>query len=227
MKRKIANSMRRNNIIVTSLFLLLIFFSMSSYGQVKFGLGASATYNHNNHFLVGMPYTNNSYYPDFSTGIQGIMLIGEKVRIRLGVDYSNLNFERVYNFVNNDNPARLDRSQLWVSSLSLIPKVDYKILKAGKFDMYVSGGGTFEFLLGDFEKTVLANNAVSSSRYIKNDFTKTLMGVNGSLLFKYNFSENIGMTLSPGYTYFFDKYYSKNIDNLQRIGVSIGCEWKF
>jgi hypothetical protein len=212
--------------------LLVIFFLMftiAGFSQSKFSFGVSGGYDHSFNFLTGLPITNSDLYPDFNIGVDGILNLGEKIRIRGELGYENLNFTHKYNSTSTSS-TRIDKSVLSISNLDFIPRVDYKLLSSGKFDLFASAGFKFEFALGSFERTTLANGDKSEFKYMSNilgDYTKVQAGAVGGFIVKYNVSQYFGVTLAPDYTYFFDKFQTRNDNNMQRVGVNLGVEWKF
>jgi hypothetical protein len=216
-------SNKRNKIL---LVIFLLMFSMAGFSQSNFSLGVSGGYDRSFNFLTGMKYSNSDIYPDFNLGVDGILNLGEKMRIRAELRYANMNYTREYNF-DSQSSDRLEKSVLYISNLDINPRFDYKLIKAGNFDLYASAGLKLEFTLGDYERSTLANGDKLTTTHIENDYTKTQAGVVGGFIFKYNVNPSFGITLSPDYTCFFDKFYSKNDYILQRVGVNLGVEWKF
>lgn len=208
------------------LVISILIFTISGYSQPNFSLGVSGGYDHSFNFLKGLPKTNSDNFPDFNLGVSGILNLGDKVRVRAELGYENMNYTREWNF-ESQSPDRILNTVLSISNLDVSPRVDYKLVKAGKFDLYCSAGFRFEFTLGDFESTTKANGEKSTANFIENDYTKTQAGAVGGFIFKYNVNPSFGIILSPDYTYFFDKFSSKNDNNLQRVGVNLGVEWKF
>jgi hypothetical protein len=209
-------------------FLVIFFliFSVVGYSQTTFSFGVSGGYDHNFNYLTGLTNTTSSSFPDFNFGVDGILNIGEKMRIRAELKYSNMNLTRNWNF-NSQDLTRFDKSVLYISNLDLCPRFDYKLLTTGKFDLYASAGFHFEFNLGNYERSTLANGDKLTTNLMSRDFTKTQAGAVGGLILKYNVNPSFGITLAPDYTYFFDQFSTKNDYNMQRIGMNLGVEWKF
>jgi hypothetical protein len=206
--------------------IILLISSIAGFSQSNFILGISGGYDHSFNFLKGLPKTNADLYPDFNIGVDGSLVIGEKIRLRAELRYASLNYTRDWNFV-SDLPNHLEKTAFFISNLDITPRCDYRLFSAGKLDLFVSGGLRLEFALGDFESSILANGETSSTNLISDDYTKTQAGAVGGIILKYNFDQGFGIFLSPDYTCFFDKYYSKNDYVMQRVGVNLGVEWRF
>jgi hypothetical protein len=108
----------------------------------------------------------------------------------------------------------------------------FKLITKGSFDLYASTGFRFEFNLGNIERTSLANGDKITTNLLINTntkagYTQTQAGAVGGFILKYNVNPSFGITLSLGYTYFFDYYYMKNDYKMQRVRMNLGVEWKF
>jgi hypothetical protein len=210
-------------------FLLVVIFSvmsLSSYAQSNFSWGLSGGYDKTFNHFTGMNYTNTDALPDFNFGVDGILKIGDRFRLKAEVHYSNLSFTRKYNFESLDD-KRIDFSNLAIHNLGLTPKIDYRLASAGKLDIYASAGVKFEFALGKYERSLRADGEQTTKNFITDSYKQTQIGAVGGFVFKYNLSDFTAITLMPEYTYFFDKFYSKNDFDMQRVGVNLGVEWRF
>jgi len=209
--------------------LMVIFsliFSVAGYSQSTFSFGILGGYDHSFNYLTGLTNTTSASFPDFNFGVDGILNIGEKMRIRAELKYSNMSLTRSWNF-NSQDLTRFDKSVLYISNLDVCPRFDYKLLTTGKLDLYASVGFHFEFNLGNYERSTLANGDKLTTNLISRDFTKTQAGAVGGFILRYNVNPSFGITLAPDYTCFFDKFQTKNDYIMQRAGLNLGVEWKF
>jgi len=209
-----------------SLIVIFLTISLVNYSQSKFSFGVSGGYNKTFNHLVGMKDANTDAFPDYNIGVDGILSIGERIRLRTDLHYSNIGITRKYNSESTDL-RRLDYSKLAISNLDFTPKCEYRLATSGKLDIYASAGFRFEFQIGQYERTFLANGDKAENKYIADAFTKTQAGAVVGFLLKYNISEYMALTLAPEYTYFLDYFFSKNDYKMQRVGVNLGVEWKF
>jgi hypothetical protein len=100
----------------------------------------------------------------------------------------------------------VDRTHYVFNNLDVSPRVDYRLLKLGNFDLYASLGFELEFLIYKYEGTFLKNGDYDDSSFWKKENTKTSFGAVGGLIFKYNINDKIGIVLSTDYTYFFNEF---------------------
>jgi|GEM_PF-2099067 len=208
------------------LVLFFLMFSMAGFSQTSFSLAVSGGGEHSFNFLQNN--TNGSdVYPDFNLGVDGIINIGEKMRLRAELRYANLNYTHDWNS-HSTAENHILTSVRTISNLNLTPRFDYKLASGGKFDLYASAGFKFEFTLGDLERTKWTGGDKTTTHYLDNsEYTKTQAGAVGGLILKYNVNPSFGFILAPDYTCFFDKFSSKNDWVMQRVGVNLGVEWKF
>lgn len=206
--------------------MVLTMISFTGFSQTYFSLGVSGGYDKTFNHLTNLNYENTDAFPDYNFGAEAIINFGERMRVRTDVHYSNLGFTRDYNTVSTD-PRSRDYSTLAISNLTISPKFDYKFATLGKIDIYASAGVKFEFELGKYETTYLANGDKAENSYISDSFTKTQAGGVAGLLFKYKLSDYTALFLTPEYTCFFDKFHAQNDYVMQRVGVNFGIEWKF
>lgn len=214
------------------LVLFFLTFTLVGFSQSNFTFGVSGGYDKTFNHLTGLGLLDTKdAFPDFNLGVDGMFNVGEKIRIRAELGYENLSYTKNWNSESTD-PTRIYKSVVSVSNLDISPRVDYKLAKSGSFDLYASAGFRFEFTLGNYERTTLANGDKLTTNLIintntKTNFTQTQAGAVGGFILKYNVNPSFGITLAPDYTYFFDYYYTQNVDKMQRIRVNLGVEWKF
>jgi len=201
--------------------------SFSVYSQKSFTAGISGGYDSNMNHMYGLTNYSNST-PDFSLGVDwSFLFLNEDLRVRIGLGYSNLSFNQKYTY-ESSNPLSVERTNYVFNNMNITPRVDYRLLKLGNFDLYASVGLQFEFLLAKYEGTFLQNGSYDDSEFFNKANSKSYLGAIGGLIFKYNINENIGITLSPDYTYYFDEFIPlENELDFQRASLKIGLEWKF
>lgn len=224
--RSYRNNMLHSLKLMAIVIVLLMSAASIGNAQNSFSIGVAGGVEKNMHHLYGMNETNTDYKPDFNFGVEGIYSYGNRLRFRGGLFYENMSYTREYNIL-NDLPNRLDNTVLAISNLDLIPRVDLRLFSLGNFDLLASAGFHFEIFLGTSERSTRANGETYKSDYTRYTFQKGQVGAVGGLIFKYNVSDKVAIKLAPDYTYFFNKFYEDNKQNLQRVNGTIGIEWKF
>ncbi len=207
--------------------ITLLTMTVSVYSQKSFSLGVYGGYDYNMNHLGGLTnFTNKT--PDFSIGADwAFLFLNEDLRARIGLGYSNVSFNQDYSYT-SENPLTVDRTHYVFNNLNVTPRADYRLLKLGNFDLYASLGLELEFLIYKYEGTFLKDGSYDDSSFWKKENAKTSAGVIGGFIFKYNFNDKIGLTVSPDYTYFFNEFIAIDNDyDFQRASLNIGLEWKF
>lgn len=219
--------------------LVLSSLSITGFSQKDYSVAVTGGYDYNMNHLIGLGLENcTNSLPDFNIGADFSFLMGDNLRLRADLRYSNLSFNEPYS--SSTHPLNLNAVRLTYAfnNLDISPRADYRILKVSKFDLYASAGLKFEFLLSKFELLELANGDLDTSDTFKHATTGTNVGAVGGLIFKYNITPKIGIVLAPDYTYFFDYFapdrndyndrtrsYGKHY--LQRFSMNAGVEWTF
>jgi hypothetical protein len=220
--------------------LVLSTLSITGFSQKDYSVAVTGGYDYNMNHLIGLGLENNTNStPDFNIGADFSFLMGDKLRLRADIRYSNLSFNEPYTS-SNIYPKDAVRFIYAFNNLDITPRVDYRILKINKFDLYASAGLKFEFLLYKFELVELADGDFDTSDTFKYATTGTNVGAVGGLIFKYNITPKFGVLLAPDYTYFFDYFvpdrndyhdrqtsYWFNKHYLQRLNMNVGVEWTF
>ncbi|MCA1758474.1 MAG: hypothetical protein LC658_01780, partial [Bacteroidales bacterium] len=62
---------------------------------------------------------------------------------------------------------------------------------------------------------------------VTQQYSEEIAGLNLSLIAKYKFNENLGLTLTPGYNYYLKKWLPDNDKNYTRTLLNIGVEYSF
>jgi len=219
--------------------LVLSALSIPGFSQKDYSIAVTGGYDYNMNHLIGLGLENcTNTLPDFNIGADFSFLMGDKLRLRADLRYSNISFEEPY--LNSYHPLNKNAVRLVYAfnNLDISPRADYRILKIKNFDLYASAGFKFEFLLGKFELLELANGDLDTSNTFKYATTGTNVGVVGGLIFKYNITPKIGIVLAPDYTSFFDYFAPDRNDYndresaywkhyLQRFSMNAGVEWTF
>jgi hypothetical protein len=210
--------------LITSILALSVV--VSAFAEVRTSLVFHGGYNYNMNYRDAMGYTNTNALPDFNAGAQGLIYLGKRFRLGVDLEYYNISFTRKYNFI-NPTESSIDYTQMAINNVGANPNIDFRLFSMGKLDLYATTSLQLEFSITDYQKNTLLNGNTSTTRYIKNDYSKFMTGANGGFILNYNISKNIALSLTPKYTYFFEPFYPRNDYDFQRLGMNFGVEWKF
>lgn len=207
---------------------VLLISAMTTFSQNSTSFGVNVGYDQNMYLNSNLLGTVSNELPDISIGADITYYIGEKMRLRTELRYSNISFQKEYaKGIDDDN---LGVTKLATNNIGLVPHFDYKLFSLGKLDLYSTAGLRFEITLDDYYRSYTVAGERMSQDYYNSYFEKhasTMLGATAGFLFKLNLGENTALTLSPEYTGYFWKYYDKNDKALQRASLNIGLEWKF
>lgn len=208
------------------IFFFACLLSVTAFSQSKFAVSFQGAYDQNSNYLEDLKKLNTNEIPDFSGGVNLIYYLGKKFRLRAESDYSNISFTRDY-----QTDASIDKNvgltKMSINNISLNPHVDYKIFSLGQLDLYGSAGLRFEFTLSDWQRTYNQAGDLLSGKYLLDEINPGEIGGTGGLILKYNISEHLGIQVAPEYTYYFRPLFTMNDNNLQRLSLKAGIEWRF
>ena len=202
--------------------LFFIAASLASYSQSIWTVGISG----------GLDSYKNKYYSrndavkfedgnlDFHAGLDFGIRITKTVRFRINCNYGEYSFgQKPYGH------TVYAKSEKTLSHLDVIPRVDVRLVSYRKFDLLISPGYDLEYILESKNSTTLPNGDKSKRVYVDPNYNSKYSGPTLGAIARYKIDKHFAITLSPDYTYFLDKLYNKNDNNLQRFRVGLGFEW--
>jgi len=158
---------------------------------------------------------------DFYAGLGIGVKINDIVRLRVNCNYGEYSF----GVKPKDSSIAFSESEKTLVHLDVVPRLDIKLLTFRKFDLLASPGVDIAYIIDSRNKTILPTGEESKRVYVdsrnKSSYTGALLGA----IARYNIDRQFAVTLTPEYTYFFNKLYSKNDGNFQRFRVGLGFEW--
>jgi hypothetical protein len=209
------------------IFLLALIISTSilkAQSPISIGLNGGLNYYFNSSY--SLYYDDYAIKPDFTIGADMGLKLSEKSRFRFELGYGIMRSGRDWNIANPTSSSPI-KSVLKAHFFNFNIRFDYKFLKYSKLDVYVSPALKTQCSLGAYETTSLQKGKDVTSKYLDRSYPNKIAGGALGLLFKYNLTDKLGLTLMPEYTYFFKKYYSDCSGTLQSFSAKVGIEWKF
>jgi hypothetical protein len=174
------------------LLIIFLFLSFSSFGQIKLGIKAGATFSQQKNSGIIYPVTDLKYNKSFQTGVninlqifknfEYLFFQPELFFIQKGYEYSG-----VYDFGNGDvkykDKITYDYLELPFNFKLLIPLTPF----------YLFGGGYASYCLGGF------NKFISGEILIENELN---ISENGILFYDAGFQSGVGIQKGLGATKF-------------------------
>ncbi len=212
-----------------------VILSYVGFSQNDVSIGFSGGYDYNyGHMLNPRNGINSNAIPDFNVGADISWYLGERIRIRAELRYTNFSFTRDLQIPQNGNDKNMKNTILTVNNLDFAPHFDFRLFSLKKLDCYITAGLKAEFNIGDYARSYTYGGEKSNyDSYITDRYNgqtghiNTLAGAVGGLILKYNVNEQLGITLKPEYTSFFNYFYDQNDMPLQRGSLNVGLEWRF
>ena len=204
------------------LVLFCLIASVTGYSQSVWTVGIDG----------GLDFSTNKYYSpnnyvkfengklEYHAGLGIGVRISNIVRFRINCNYGEYSYG-----VRPKDSNVFSESENTLTHVDLMPRVDVKLWSYRKFDLLVSPGMNIEFVVDSKNKTTLPNGDESKRVYVSSDYNSKYTGAMLGAIMRYKIDRHFAITLSPDYTYFFEKLYSRNNGTMQRFRVGLGVEW--
>lgn len=195
--------------------------------NVSFGINGGYGQNINGYRLSET--SDYSFYDlpsQHSLGIDFGVFITEKLRFRVDLRYVKMQYGVNWN---NDDYG-INKTEVNLYNFDLNFRLDYRFFSKNNFELYISPGFITEYVVDDEHKNYYDDGSTSFKTYNfypSNAFASTITGASCALISKYKITNNIGITLTPEYTYFLREFYHDNSGAYQRFGVNFGVEFTF
>lgn len=210
---------KRIQIILFSLLLSLAGFSQSRFSV---NLNGGIDKNFNKYYCPNGYSIFEDGKTDFNYGLDIGYRLTDWFRARLEFRYNEYRFGQ-------EPLSSVDilQTELTLSNMDINPRLDFRVWNKNKFELFVSPGLRLEYLLNADQESIRSDGEISTKNYISTSYKDAMSGFIGGMILKYNFTDHLGLTLSPEYTFFFDKLYDKNNAAMQRFNTNLGIEWTF
>lgn len=214
------------------LLVMIMAFSMA-YSQegdkykITVGLNGGLGQNMNGYRLTpdSKGYSYYGINPHYSLGLDIGVFTSNRFRPRLEFRYVEMDYGMYW----PDNYPEYDKSITTLYEMDLNLHFDYLAVNKAHFQVFISPAFVYEFVTGNQVKNFLVNGDTNYKNY--NIFTEqteqyggNYPGGNLTAIAKYKINNYLGVTLSPGYTYFFTKFVSPNDKAYQRFSINLGIE---
>ena len=193
--------------------------------KISFGLNGGYVQNINAYKLTEDQhgFTYYSINPHYSIGFDAGLFVTNKIRTRL--EYRFVQFKYGMNW-SNDYPL-FDKTVTTVNNMDLNLHFDYTLFSNKHFHFMASPAFIYEHALKYKYKNTLADGSSNTKNYnvLSQQYPVNIAGANMSIIAKYKINENVGITLTPGYTYFLRNFVLANDKPYSRINVNLGLEF--
>ncbi|MDP2890700.1 MAG: hypothetical protein Q8P34_17265 [Bacteroidota bacterium] len=199
----------------------------SNKSKISFGYIIGGGQNSNGYRLTtdghGFVYSEGGIL--FSTGINTSFFVTERLRPRLEFTYSEMKYGMDLSGFNSDFYKSVTKTM----NLNVNLNFDYLVLNKNKFQLFLSPGFVSEFVVGRTHKNYFTDGTVNFANYnvFTQQYPSAIAGANFSILAKYKLNEHFGLTLTPGYNYYFRNYMSVNEKAYTRALLNFGVEYTY
>jgi hypothetical protein len=182
-----------------------------------------------NAYRLNPNYSGNNFYnnkPHFNIGLDYGMMVSKKFRPRIELKYVKMSYNAGWD---NANIPSLKETVVNLYNLDINLRMDYMLLDVSKFQLFVSPALKWEFNIYREEKNTKYDGSYNWANYngIITENLRNILGGAVSTIFKYNITKNIGITVTPEYTLFFQNFLRSNDKSYQRASVNFGVEFNF
>lgn len=188
------------------------------YPIVTVGLNGGLDYNINAYRFT--PTSEGGKYfsekPRYNVGVDLGLQINKRWRPRFEMKFVNEKYGIDWSAYSN-----LGKTYVNVNYFDLNLRMDFLLIPTRFFQFYVSPAFKYEFEIG----SGIINNYVMPEGLLNHPTNLIAGAVSG--IFKFNVSNNVGITLTPEVTYFIHDYAARNNKPYQRNSCNIGVEYKF
>lgn len=188
------------------------------YPIFSFGFSGGLDYD-KNAFKTAPTAQGGTYFgenPRYNIGADFGVQIIKRIRPRIELKYVNVKYAIDWNAVSN-----LGQTTVNLNYFDINLRVDLLALPIKKFQFFVSPAFKYEYQTS----SSVVNNYVMTDGLMHQPSSIIGFGISG--IFKYNITDNFGITLTPEQTYFSHSFATGNTKPYQRTSYNIGFEYKF
>ena len=221
--------MKKTALLFLAFLFTLVFVSAQETDKNRVSIGLSSGWlNNSNAYKTVIGTDGFEYYgikPGFSIGLDMGIFVTEKFRPRVELKFVQMQ-QGVYW---TDAYPNFDKTIVTLYNFDFNINLDYSLIKTEHFECFASLGVTNEFNSGSMYKNLLTDGTHSFNKYkaVSGQFPEAISGGNVSMILKYKINRTIGVTLTPGYNYYFRNYLRINDDSFQRLFLNAGVEFSF
>lgn len=181
----------------------------------------------------GIDFTSNKYYnynnysifqndgAEFSFGADLGFKLSDKVRLRVEYRLGQYSYGQYY------SETELTKTKMTLDYFDINPRMDFRLFSKNKFELFFSPGWRLEYISDSNQETTKTDGTTSDASYVSNAYSESMSGLLVGGILKYNYNKHLGFTLSPDFTLFSKKLYSKNDNAMNRFTTHVGVEYNF
>ena len=214
--------------VLVALLPLTIYAQEKSRYAYTIGVYGGIDRNINGYRLSPNDYGNDFYSPSllWNAGLDYGLMVTDKLRPRIEFKYLQQRYKVGWE---NGNISAMKESVVYLYNFDVNLRLDYLLLNKPKFQIFASPAIKWEFTSDKDEKNIRKDGTNNWANYngIINENPGNLFGGAVAVILKYNVTKNIGITCTPDYTMFINKYVESNSKLCQRISLGCGVEFNF
>ncbi|MGQ1946142.1 hypothetical protein ACT3CD_03435 [Geofilum sp. OHC36d9] len=197
--------------------------------MLSFGINGGVIHNMNG-FNMGLDDNGSSYYGIDGGGTLGIDMavkLSSKFRTRLGLRYAEMQYGMTWS---GGDVNTFYKTDVKVYNMELNLNLDYMLFQGKRFELFLSPGLLSEFVADVDYKNYRNDDSFTYTKFRNFNTTqhpKSIAGFNISAIGRIPLTQRIGITLTPGYTYFLRNYVLDNDKAYQRFTFDFGFDFRF
>lgn len=206
------------------IILFSLLFSLAGFSQSRFSVNVSGGIDKNyNKYYSPNGYTKfEDAKTDYNYGLDLGYRLSDWFRARVELRFNEYSFGQ-----KPLSTVEILQTELTLNTMAFVPRLDFRLVNVGKFELFVSPGIRFEYVTNANQESLRSDGEISDRNYISTSYNDGMSGFTGGAILKYNINKHLGLTLNSDYTLFFDKLYEKNDAAMQRLSGGLGVEWTF
>jgi|WetSurMetagenome_2_1015567.scaffolds.fasta_scaffold06333_4 hypothetical protein len=171
------------------------------------------------------PFNFYEIQPHYNFGINLGVLFAKRFRPTLELKFVKNSYGMNWNNYNSTFDKSITKLRYFNANL----RFDYLLISKNKLDIFLSPTFKSETLLSSKDVLHKMDGDTDNTRYsfVGKEYPRNVLGVAISSIFKYKINNEMGVTLSPEYTYWGRKFVLDNSTAYQTFSVNLGFEVKF
>jgi hypothetical protein len=192
---------------------------------VSFGLNGGMLSNMNSYKEDLDDHGNDFYAIDGgkTIGLDVAVKLTQKTRLRVGLRYADMKYGMNWSESNNGS---FYKTEVKVYNMDFNLNYDYFLFQTKRFELLLSPGLLTEYVADADYKNYKNDGSTSYNKYYGTQHPKSIAGLNFSAIGRIPLTKRIGLTLTPGYTYFLRKYVLDNDGAYQRFTFDFGVDFR-
>ncbi len=196
-------------------------------GDLFFGIKTGIDYNMNAY----KEFANNTGFeffgesPHYNFGVDLAYMATSRLRPRIEFKFIKMSYGQYW----SEEYASFISTKTKVNNMGINLHLDYALIHTNKFKFFLSPGLKYEFATGSKFVTEKTDGESTTSKFsnLGDYYPSNILGGAMATIFKYDLSENIGITFSPEYAVYFRGYQRDNSNLYQRLSANFGVELRF